>query len=88
MVVKSRLEDLEGRLRLKRMWKLRPSVYPQVGKKKRKRKEEQMGRRELMMDYVRPAETWVTARKEQMVQEQKGGRRRQRETTDLFAMGK
>ena len=61
MVVNSCLEDLDGKMRLKRMWKL----IPQVGIKKNKlmevscnpgfRKFHQKG---LMVDRVSPAETW------------------------------
>ena len=55
MVVNSCREYLEGRMRLKRVWKL----VPQAGKKKNKLVDlGSFTRRRLMVDSVSPAKTW------------------------------
>ena len=89
MVVKSFLEDLEGRMRLKRVWKL----IPPAGKK-----EEQRSRGgqwfwifgispEWLVDRVCHAGTWGRRSTERAEGARSGRRRKNTEPTDLSAMG-
>ena len=91
MVVKSYLEDLEGSMRLKRMWKL----VPQVGKRGTNGWQRAVildlgsfTRTELMMDCLHPAEISAGQIMERAEAARPERRWLKTESTDLSAMGK
>ena len=84
-MVNSCLEDVEGRMRLKRMWKLIPKVGGKGGGEWRCAVILHFGsftKKELMVNHERSTETWGgggdKAWKEKLEQDQKGGGGRQR----------